>query len=162
MHLKDMRPKLPERWKLCDLRSRTARDDPRQRGVDAGRQYPGPDPHGERIIAYITHTITLQHGDVIATETPGGVGAGRKPPVFLGDGDEVVVTVERLTPCAIPSSSACERRWHLTMDVSCHTVPTRRGDQGHCGADTPLQMVHDVFGHITQMQGSTTVSVCTP
>lgn len=47
-----------------------------------------------RIIAYITDTLTLEPGDVIATGTPGGVGAGRKPPVFLGAGDEVVVTVE--------------------------------------------------------------------
>lgn len=50
----------------------------------------------ERIIAYITDTITLQPGDVIATGTPGGIGAGRKPPLFLGDGDEVVVTVEKV------------------------------------------------------------------
>lgn len=47
-----------------------------------------------RIIEYITDTVTLLPGDVIATGTPGGVGAGRKPPVFLKDGDEVVVTVE--------------------------------------------------------------------
>ncbi|KRE94205.1 fumarylacetoacetate hydrolase [Nocardioides sp. Soil774] len=47
-----------------------------------------------RIIAYITDTLTLLPGDVIATGTPGGVGAGLKPPVFLRPGDEVVVTVE--------------------------------------------------------------------
>ena len=51
--------------------------------------------HGvQRIIAYITDTLTLLPGDVIATGTPGGVGAGLKPPVFLRPGDEVVVTVE--------------------------------------------------------------------
>lgn len=50
----------------------------------------------ERIIAYITDTITLQPGDVIATGTPGGIGAGRKPPVLLGDGDVVLVTVEKV------------------------------------------------------------------
>ncbi|MCE0764909.1 fumarylacetoacetate hydrolase family protein [Pseudonocardia kujensis] len=59
-----------------------------------------------RIIAYITDTLTLQPGDVIATGTPGGVGAGRKPPVFLTDGDEVVVTVEQVgsvrTPIVAP------------------------------------------------------------
>jgi fumarylacetoacetase-like protein len=33
----------------------------------------------ERIIAHITDTITLRPGDVIATGTPGGVGAGRMP-----------------------------------------------------------------------------------
>ncbi|MFR9803689.1 fumarylacetoacetate hydrolase family protein [Pseudonocardia sp. RS010] len=59
-----------------------------------------------RIIAYITDTLTLQPGDVIATGTPGGVGAGRKPPMFLTDGDEVVVTVDQVgsvrTPIVAP------------------------------------------------------------
>lgn len=50
----------------------------------------------EKIISYITDTITLQPGDVIATGTPGGVGAGRKPPVFLVPGDEVTVSVEKV------------------------------------------------------------------
>jgi len=49
-----------------------------------------------QIIAYITDTVTLLPGDVIATGTPGGVGAGRKPPIFLTDGDTVVVEVERV------------------------------------------------------------------
>lgn len=49
-----------------------------------------------RIIEYITDTVTLMPGDVIATGTPGGVGAGRTPPVFLTDGDVVVVEVERV------------------------------------------------------------------
>lgn len=48
----------------------------------------------EKIISYITDTVTLEPGDVIATGTPGGVGAGRKPPVYLRPGDEVEVTVE--------------------------------------------------------------------
>ena len=32
-------------------------------------------------------------GDVIATGTPGGVGAARKPPVWLKDGDRVEVEI---------------------------------------------------------------------
>lgn len=53
--------------------------------------------HGiSRIISYISDTVTLRPGDVIATGTPGGVGAGRKPPVFLRDGDDVMVSVERV------------------------------------------------------------------
>ena len=55
-----------------------------------------------KIIAYITDTITLAPGDIIATGTPGGVGAGRKPPVFLRNGDEVVVTVERVGSVRTP------------------------------------------------------------
>jgi 2-keto-4-pentenoate hydratase/2-oxohepta-3-ene-1,7-dioic acid hydratase in catechol pathway len=56
----------------------------------------------EKIISYITDTITLHPGDVIATGTPGGVGAGRKPPVFLYPGDEVTVTVERVGSVSNP------------------------------------------------------------
>jgi 2-keto-4-pentenoate hydratase/2-oxohepta-3-ene-1,7-dioic acid hydratase in catechol pathway len=49
-----------------------------------------------RIIEYITDTVTLLPGDVIATGTPGGVGVGRKPKVFLHPGDVVEVEVERI------------------------------------------------------------------
>jgi 2-keto-4-pentenoate hydratase/2-oxohepta-3-ene-1,7-dioic acid hydratase in catechol pathway len=59
--------------------------------------------HGiPRIIEYVTDTVTLQPGDVIATGTPGGVGAGRNPPVFLHDGDEVVIAVERVGTVRTP------------------------------------------------------------
>jgi acylpyruvate hydrolase len=37
--------------------------------------------------------MTLLPGDVIATGTPSGVGAGRKPPRFLADGQVVVTTI---------------------------------------------------------------------
>lgn len=46
------------------------------------------------IIRYITDTVTLLPGDVIATGTPGGVGVGMKPPRFLHPGDVVEVEVE--------------------------------------------------------------------
>jgi 2-keto-4-pentenoate hydratase/2-oxohepta-3-ene-1,7-dioic acid hydratase in catechol pathway len=48
------------------------------------------------IIAYITRTVTLEPGDLIATGTPAGVGIFRDPKVLLQDGDEVTVEVERL------------------------------------------------------------------
>lgn len=54
------------------------------------------------IITYITDTVTLLPGDVIATGTPGGVGAGRKPQVFLKPGDEVVVEVEKVGAVRTP------------------------------------------------------------
>lgn len=47
-----------------------------------------------RIISYITDTVTLQPGDVIATGTPGGVGVAMDPPRFLKPGDVVEVEVE--------------------------------------------------------------------
>jgi 2,4-diketo-3-deoxy-L-fuconate hydrolase len=40
--------------------------------------------------------MSLQPGDVIATGTPPGVGHGRKPPVYLKEGDEVRLSVEGL------------------------------------------------------------------
>jgi acylpyruvate hydrolase len=36
---------------------------------------------------------------VIATGTPGGVGAARKPPRFLRPGDEVVTRIEGIGEC---------------------------------------------------------------
>ncbi len=48
------------------------------------------------LIAYITQTVTLEPGDVIATGTPAGVGAFRKPPVFMKPGDEITIEIEGL------------------------------------------------------------------
>lgn len=48
------------------------------------------------VVADLSRILTLDPGDVIATGTPGGVGAARKPPEYLKPGDEVVVTIEGL------------------------------------------------------------------
>lgn len=48
------------------------------------------------LVASLTRTMTLEPGDLIATGTPPGVGFARKPPVWLRDGDEVSVEVERI------------------------------------------------------------------
>ncbi len=47
----------------------------------------------EEIIEYCSTFCELTAGDVIVTGTPGGVGAARKPPVFMDEGDEVEVEV---------------------------------------------------------------------
>jgi 2-keto-4-pentenoate hydratase/2-oxohepta-3-ene-1,7-dioic acid hydratase in catechol pathway len=47
-----------------------------------------------RLIEFISQSITLEPGDVIATGTPSGVGFARKPPVFLKPGDEMQVLIE--------------------------------------------------------------------
>lgn len=46
------------------------------------------------IIAYLSRSMTLQPGDVIATGTPYGVGFARTPQLYLLDKDEVCVDIE--------------------------------------------------------------------
>lgn len=45
------------------------------------------------LIEYISAFTELLPGDVIATGTPGGVGAARTPPVWLTDGDRIEVEI---------------------------------------------------------------------
>jgi 2-keto-4-pentenoate hydratase/2-oxohepta-3-ene-1,7-dioic acid hydratase in catechol pathway len=50
-----------------------------------------------KLVSYVSHFITLHPGDVIATGTPPGVGAGVKPePVFLKAGDVMRLGIEGL------------------------------------------------------------------
>ena len=48
------------------------------------------------LIEMISVAMTLERGDVIITGTPGGVGAARKPPVFMKAGDIFEVDIEGL------------------------------------------------------------------
>lgn len=48
------------------------------------------------VVAYISTVITLRPGDLISTGTPGGVGEGRRPPVYLRPGQVVRTTVESI------------------------------------------------------------------
>ena len=48
------------------------------------------------LLEYCSTFTTLQPGDVIATGTPGGVGAARKPPVWLAAGDRVEVEISHI------------------------------------------------------------------
>lgn len=48
------------------------------------------------LIEFLSATITLEAGDIIATGTPPGVGFARKPPVFLKEGDIAEVEIENL------------------------------------------------------------------
>lgn len=49
-----------------------------------------------KLIAYISSFTELQPGDVIATGTPDGVGALRKPPLFMKAGDVLEVEISRI------------------------------------------------------------------
>jgi 2-keto-4-pentenoate hydratase/2-oxohepta-3-ene-1,7-dioic acid hydratase in catechol pathway len=46
-----------------------------------------------RVIAYVSAFTPLAPGDVIATGTPGGVGAKRQPPRWMKVGDVVEVEI---------------------------------------------------------------------
>jgi 2-keto-4-pentenoate hydratase/2-oxohepta-3-ene-1,7-dioic acid hydratase in catechol pathway len=48
------------------------------------------------LIAFLSSVFTLEPGDVVSTGTPSGVGFARKPPRYLKDGDDVVVSVQGL------------------------------------------------------------------
>jgi 2-keto-4-pentenoate hydratase/2-oxohepta-3-ene-1,7-dioic acid hydratase in catechol pathway len=48
------------------------------------------------VIAYCSAFTRLEPGDVIATGTPGGVGAKRKPPLWLAPGDVVEVEIDEI------------------------------------------------------------------
>lgn len=47
-----------------------------------------------KLVAELSHVVSLEPGDVIFTGTPAGVGVARKPPVFLAPGDELVTSIE--------------------------------------------------------------------
>ena len=61
------------------------------------------------LIEFITQSITLEPGDVIATGTPPGVGFARKPPVFLKPGDRMEVLIEGMGGLGNPVVSESEQ-----------------------------------------------------
>jgi 2-keto-4-pentenoate hydratase/2-oxohepta-3-ene-1,7-dioic acid hydratase in catechol pathway len=48
------------------------------------------------LVALISVGITLEPGDIIVTGTPSGVGAARKPPVFMKSGDVCEIEIENI------------------------------------------------------------------
>lgn len=73
------------------------------------------------LIEFLSQTITLEPGDVIATGTPSGVGFARKPPVFLQPGDEMVVDIEGIGRLNNPVVAAEE------ISVSTDAVSLEKG-----------------------------------
>ncbi|HEY1743757.1 MAG TPA: fumarylacetoacetate hydrolase family protein [Granulicella sp.] len=47
-----------------------------------------------RLISILSEAITLSPGDILVTGTPSGVGAARKPPLFMKHGDVCEVEIE--------------------------------------------------------------------
>ena len=49
-----------------------------------------------QLIASLSQSLTLLPGTVISTGSPGGAGRSRKPPLYLGHGTDVSVTIEKI------------------------------------------------------------------
>ena len=48
------------------------------------------------LVSYLSYFMTLKPGDIITTGTPPGVGMGRKPQLFLKNGDKMVLTIDNM------------------------------------------------------------------
>jgi 2-keto-4-pentenoate hydratase/2-oxohepta-3-ene-1,7-dioic acid hydratase in catechol pathway len=48
------------------------------------------------LVSILSEALTLEPGDVIVTGTPAGIGAARKPPLYMKDGDVCEVEIEQL------------------------------------------------------------------
>jgi 2,4-didehydro-3-deoxy-L-rhamnonate hydrolase len=61
------------------------------------------------LVSFYSRVLSLEVGDVIATGTPAGVGAGKRPPEFLSPGDAIEVEIGELgtlsTAIAAPAST---------------------------------------------------------
>jgi 2-keto-4-pentenoate hydratase/2-oxohepta-3-ene-1,7-dioic acid hydratase in catechol pathway len=57
------------------------------------------------LVAFVSESITLEPGDLIATGTPAGVAFGRAEPRYLQDGDEVEVEIEGIGTLVNPVRS---------------------------------------------------------
>ncbi len=59
-----------------------------------------------RLISELSKDTTLQPGTVILTGTPPGVGVARTPPLFLKDGDQVTIEIEKIGQLSNPVRQA--------------------------------------------------------
>lgn len=48
----------------------------------------------KKLVSYVSKCMTLYPGSIIMTGTPGGVGMGHKPPLWLKEGDKVTIDIE--------------------------------------------------------------------
>jgi len=64
----------------------------------------------QEVVSFLSRHFTLYPGDVILTGTPSGVGAFRDPPLYLKDGDEVIVEIEGIGSL-VNTCSTAPRSW---------------------------------------------------
>ena len=82
-------------------------------------------------IAWLSRTMTLVPGDIIATGTPAGVGGFKG--LFLRDGDTVEVEVEGLGAVTQPGAARRERAHPRGRGVPRRAAPRRPGDGQRAG-----------------------------
>jgi 2,4-diketo-3-deoxy-L-fuconate hydrolase len=58
------------------------------------------------LVSYASNIATLAPGDLLGTGTPGGVGEGRTPPVYLKSGDTSVCAIEKIGTLTNPVRAA--------------------------------------------------------
>jgi 2-keto-4-pentenoate hydratase/2-oxohepta-3-ene-1,7-dioic acid hydratase in catechol pathway len=56
-----------------------------------------------QLVSYVSQCMTLLPGSIIMTGTPEGVGMGRKPPLWLKDGDVMTVEIEGIGALTNPA-----------------------------------------------------------
>ena len=56
----------------------------------------------EDLISYVSQIWEIRPGDIIATGTPGGVGAAREPKLWMKPGDRIEVEIDRLGTLSNP------------------------------------------------------------
>ena len=49
-----------------------------------------------KLVSILSQAMTLEPGDVFVTGTPSGVGAARKPPLWMKAGDVCTVSIDKL------------------------------------------------------------------
>jgi 2,4-diketo-3-deoxy-L-fuconate hydrolase len=66
------------------------------------------------LVAYYARVMTLEVGDVIATGTPAGVGAGARPPQFIAPGDVVEIEIGALGTLRTSFAAPAEK---ISLDI---------------------------------------------
>ncbi len=71
-----------------------------------------------RLISFLSKNFTLIPGDVILTGTPHGVGCFRDPPLFMKDGDRIVVEIENIGRLENTCKTSPSKYIHYNRSIS--------------------------------------------
>jgi len=77
------------------------------------------------LVAYVSSWTELRPGDLLVTGTPGGVGAGRTPPLWMRPSDHCEVEIEGIGVLANPVVSADPAQDDVPVSANCRCAPSR-------------------------------------